>query len=252
MAIFEQGAEPANWQPTELARGPFSGLQGGAIAGLLSGEIERLASERSWGFAVSASIWFLRPVPMASLRTEISVVRAGGRISLVDNALFCVGDDQPCALARVTLAQPRPIEIAGYQAPKPKLVDPLIYPSSERTAPHGGPWFMDAMEARTASGISWFRLKYEVIADAGPLAQVLGPADWAHGISRPVSGVVADPNSNLQVNLVRQPQGKWIGVEPLTHWQPDLGGGMGGGLLRDVCGVIGRVSMSVALTPFPK
>lgn len=252
MAIFDHGTEPGIWHPTALARGPFAGLQGGAIAGLMTGEIEGLAAQRGWGAAVSASVWFLRPVPMARLRTEITVIRDGGRLSVVDSKVWGEADDQPCALARVTLAVARPIEVAGYAAPDLRPANPLDHPVSVRAAPHGGRWFMDAMEARVAPGTSWFRLKHDVIPGAGPLARVLGPADWAHGIARPVSGVVADPNSNLHVHLARPPGGDWIGVEPQTHWQPDQGNGMGAGLLHDQAGVIGRVSMSVALTPFPR
>ncbi|MEQ1496079.1 MAG: acyl-CoA thioesterase domain-containing protein [Novosphingobium sp.] len=252
MAIFDVGPEPSIWLPTALARGPFAGLQGGAIAGLLTGEIEQIAAQRDWGMAISASIWFLRPVPLVPLRTAISVMRDGGRLSVIDNALQVEGEEQPYVLARITLAQPRPIKIAGLEVPQETAVDPTTFELSTRAAPHGGPWFMDAMETRVTERVSWFRLKHEVIPGAGPLAQVLGPADWAHGIFRPMSGVVADPNSNLHVHLFRQPQANWIGVEPQTHWQPDLGGGMGGGLLRDVYGVIGRVSMSVALTAFAK
>jgi hypothetical protein len=65
MPIFDAGSEPGTWHPSPLAAGPFAGLQGGAIAGLLIGEVEALAPSRGWGTAVSASIWFLRPVPAA-------------------------------------------------------------------------------------------------------------------------------------------------------------------------------------------
>jgi len=252
MTVFETGSEAGFWQPTLLARGPFAGLQGGAVAGLLTGEIEARAVAHGWGAAVSVSAWFLRPVPMATLRTEISPVRQGGRLSVVDNTLWAAGDDEPCAMARVTLAQPRPVQVPGLKAREETQIDPALYPLSTRPAPHGGPWFMDAMEARAAEAVAWFRLKDAVVEGAGPLAQALGPADWAHGISRPVRDVVADPNPNLTVHLIRPPRGNWIGVEPQTHWRPALGIGMGGGLLHDPFGVVGRVSMTVALTAFPK
>ena len=252
MPIFDRATDSEIWLPTSLAAGPFAGLQGGAIAGLLTGEIEALANARRWGAAVSASVWFLRPVPALPLRTQMSPVREGGRISIVDNVLFVDGKDEPCAMARVTLAVAKPIAIDGYNPPEDNKIDPLQFPVSARSAPHGGPWYMDAMEARPGPSVSWFKLKHDVVAGAGPLAQILGPADWAHGINRPVHNVVADPNPNLNVHLLRQPRGEWIGVESETHWAPELGNGLGGGVLRDVFGIVGRVSMSVALTPFPK
>jgi hypothetical protein len=186
------------------------------------------------------------------LRTRITPIQSGGRITVIDNMMWAEGDEQPCALARVTLAKAKPIEITGYSAPEEKPVDPTQYALTEPRAPHGGPWFMDAMEVRHGPDVSWFKLKHPVVVGGGPLAQLLGPADWAHGIHRPIMNTVADPNPNLNVHLFRVPQGDWIGVESQTQWQPDLGVGMGGGLLRDIIGIIGHVSMSVALIPFPK
>lgn len=252
MPIFERAGCGEIWHPTALAAGPFAGLQGGAIAGLMVGEIEALAQERRWGMAVSASVWFLKPVPMSPLRTEIAVIREGGRISIVDNTLFVEGQSEPCATTRVTMAASKPVIIDGYSQPVEGEVDPLQNSVIAPPAPHGGPWFMDAMEARPGPRISWFKLKQQIMDEAGPLAQILGPADWAHGINRPVQNVLADPNPNLNVHLLRKPRGDWIGVEAQTDWAPELGSGMGGGLLRDVFGIIGRVSMSIALTPFPK
>ena len=86
----------------------------------------------------------------------------------------------------------------------------------------------------------------------GPLSSVLGPADWTHGIARPVQDVVADPNPNLTVQLFRQPVGGWVGVRAEARWRPAGGLGAGSGVLLDVHGEIGRVSMSVILVPFPK
>ena len=67
MAIFEP-LGPNRWQPTALAAGPFAGLQGGAVASLLTAEIETLADQRKWGTAISSSAWFLRPTPIKALR----------------------------------------------------------------------------------------------------------------------------------------------------------------------------------------
>ena len=61
---------PNRWQPSRAGRRPFAGLQGGAVASLLTAEVEALAEQRKWGTAISASAWFLRPTPMAELRTD--------------------------------------------------------------------------------------------------------------------------------------------------------------------------------------
>jgi acyl-coenzyme A thioesterase PaaI-like protein len=252
LAIFEASNTPNHWQPTALAAGPFAGLQGGAVASLLTAEVEALAGRRNWGTAISASAWFLRPTPLAELRTELSVVSEGGRVSVIDNTLFPANEDQPCATVRVTLSRERAVDIAGFADPAGMVVDPARFPARALKAAHGRPWFMDAMEARQGDGVAWFRMNHAVIDGAGPLASVLGPADWTHGIARPVQNVVADPNPNLTVQLFRQPVGEWTGVRAEARWRPAGGLGAGGGILLDVLGEIGRVSMSVILVPFPK
>jgi hypothetical protein len=115
---------------------------------------------------------------------------------------------------------------------------------------------MEAMEAREGDGVAWFRMNHAIIDGAGslskgPLSSVLGPADWTHGIARPFGGVVADPNPNLTVQLFREPAGEWIGIRAQAKWRPAAGLGVGSGVLLDIHGEIGRVSMSVILVPLP-
>lgn len=251
MAIFKS-LGPHRWQPTALAAGPFAGLQGGAVASLLTAEVEALAQQRKWGMAIASSAWFLRPTPMAELRTALSVVTEGGRVSVVDNTLWPAGDDQPCATVRVTLSRERAIEVSGFAEPAREVADPVRFPIRTRQAAHGRPWFMEAMEARDGCDVAWFRMKHAIIEGAGALSAVLGPADWTHGIARPVQNVVADPNPNLSVQLLRQPRGEWVGVRAEARWAPSAGLGVGSGTLLDAEGEIGRVSMSVVLVPFPK
>lgn len=222
------------------------------MAGLLTGEIEALAPARGWGRAVSSAAWFLRAVSMARLRSQITALREGGRVAVVDNTLWADGEPDPCATVRVTLIQDRTIEVPGFVPKSSSPADPSSHPVTHRAAPHGRPWFLDAMESRLGDDVAWYRLKEMVIEGGGHLSRVLGPADWAHGIFRPVQGAVADPNPNLAVHLVRPPRGDWIGVRSRTHWEPTLGVGIGAGTLLDVEGEIGAVSMAVALTPFSR
>ena len=62
---------------------------------------------------------------------------------------------------------------------------------------------------------------------------------------------MADPNPNLTVQLFRQPEGRWVGIRAEARWRPAGGLGVGSGVLLDINGEIGRVSMSVILVPFP-
>jgi hypothetical protein len=180
------------------------------------------------------------------------VVTEGGRVSVIDNTLWPIDEAQPCATVRVTLSRERAVELPGFPDQAGDPVDPTRFPVRTRKAAHGRPWFMDAMEARAGDDDAWFRLHHPIIAGAGPLSSVLGPADLTHGIARPLQDVVADPNPNLTVQLFRPPSGEWVGVRAQTRWRPATGCGVGGGILLDTRGEIGRVSMSVVLVPFPK
>jgi hypothetical protein len=144
---------------------------------LLTAEVEALAEERKWGTAVSATAWFLKPTPMASLRTRLAVLTEGGRVSVVDNTLWPDGEEQPCATVRVTLSRERAVGLPGSVDAHHEALDPTRFPVRTPQAGHGRPWFMDAMEARAGEDVAWFRLNHPVIDGAGPLSSVLGPAD---------------------------------------------------------------------------
>ncbi|MEH2520727.1 hypothetical protein V1279_006300 [Bradyrhizobium sp. AZCC 1610] len=105
-------------------------------------------------------------------------------------------------------------------------------------------------------GVAWFRMNQAIIDGTGslskvPLSSVLGPADWTHGIARPFQDMVADPNPNLTVQLFHRPAGEWVGIRAQARWRSAGGVGAGSGVLLDINGKIGRVSMSVILVPFP-
>ena len=109
---------------------------------------------------------------------------------------------------------------------------------------------MDNFESRkTEDGIAWFRYKDDIVEGVRPLARILGPADWTHGIRRPSRAPLADPNVNLQVAITPLPDGPDIGIFSNTTWMPH-GIGLGSGTLYDRNGPFGQVMMSVALTPF--
>jgi hypothetical protein len=226
-------------------------MQGGAVAGLLVGEMEAIAASEGWGDAVAVSVWFLKPTPLVPLRTRLDVVRVGGRVVVVDNAVTPAGGHEPTAMARATFMRARPVDAPGFVPSKARCQGPGQLIPVERQAPHGGPWFMDAMEARPGSGIIWFRMKETIIAGGGTMASIVGPADWTHGLARPLQDVLADPNPNLNVHMLRPPIGPWIGIRAAAEWLPERGAGFGRGVLVDEAGEIGAVSMSVALTPFP-
>ena len=239
--------EEYSWVSTPTAMGPFKGLQGGAVAGLMVSELEHQAADLDLGVAVSATIEFLRPTGEGVLRTAPTIDRQGRRVSVLSNRVF--EGDQCTAQARVCFIKPG--NLASIPAQEPENLNPdnlAVLPP--RKALHGQPWMMDNFEVRRSEdGIVWFRYVDEIVENAAPMARVLGPADWTHGLSRPQSPKLADPNINLHVVLSRSLIGDDIGIRPKTTWMPS-GVGMGEGILFDTEGAFGRIAMSVALTEF--
>jgi acyl-CoA thioesterase superfamily protein len=169
LAIFVLLGISHRWYPSALAADPFAGLQGG---GCKPAEVEAVAEQRKWGTAISMTAWFLRPTPMADLRTQLTVLTEGGRVSVIDNTLWQIDEHQPCATAWVTLPRERAVEMPGFKEITGGCADPARLPLGGIKAAHGRPWFMDAMEARMDDGVAWFRLHQEIMAGAGPASSL--------------------------------------------------------------------------------
>jgi hypothetical protein len=52
------------------------------------GEMEATGLERNWGAGLSASTWFVRPIPMADLRASMMVVLQDHRLGVVEGMHF--------------------------------------------------------------------------------------------------------------------------------------------------------------------
>jgi len=243
--IFQQSAG-GDWLPDDSARGPFAGMQGGAVAALMCSQVEALAAVERLGFVAAFTAHFLKPTPLEPLAVACEPLRRGRRVNVIDVSLSAASG--LCAVGRATLIET--LEVFG--APPPALTDPTAYPVTRRSAAHGGAWFMDEMEVRTSeAGVTWFRLRRPVNDDAGPMSRVLPAADWAHGLGGPIALAArpaAIPNPDLSVHLVRPPRGAWIGVDAGRAWSA-AGIGAGWAALHDEAGLIGRVAMSIAVTP---
>ena len=90
-----------------------------------------------------------------------------------------------------------------------------------------------------------------IIGAGEAVANLLRPADWAHGLAPPRGASTRPPsvipNTDLSVHVLRPPTGEWIGVRAGTAWSKD-GIGDGFGELVDECGFLGSIAMTVAVT----
>jgi hypothetical protein len=246
-ALFRRSAG-GDWLPGPEARGPFEGMQGGAVAALMCSQVEALAAAEQLGFVAAFTAHFLKPTPLELLNVSCEPLRLGRRVSVVEVRLSAASG--LCAVGRATLIGP----LSNEALPTPPAVrtDPSAYPLVVRRAPHGGAWFMDEMEVRASDGgTTWFRLRRRINDDEGPMSRVLPAADWAHGLGAPLGAAekpaAAIPNPDVTVHLLRAPAGPWIGLDAASAWSSS-GVGAGWAALHDEIGPIGRVAMSIAVT----
>ena len=236
------------------AAAPFSGVQGGAVAGLMASKMERAAPEGFLPLSIRAD--FLRPTPIGEpLTVSVAPLQIGRRTALFEASVSAEG--KHTARAIMSLVVPAPVarlEEDFHLPAAPPFPDLSSLPR-RNTGParHGGPWLMDVFDTRQSEdGRMWFRWTIPLLPDGEgtPFAHAVGPADWAHGIARPgFPGPIpiACPNVEVSVYADRAPEGEWIGLASCGRWRTD-GKGLGYATLFDSKGGFGLVAMGVVLS----
>jgi acyl-CoA thioesterase len=235
------------WRPREEARGPFDGLQGGCIAGLLCAAAEEQVGA---GFHPrSIATFFLRPVPLAQLEVAVHQVQKTRRSAVLEASLS-IGE-KLCARAIITFTSDVVVAAVPEVAMEPN--DPAGMAAQRLASPHGLPWLMDVMETRMAQNDRvWFRLAAPITGNESRFAKALPALDFMSGISRPDTWskpiVKAFPNTDLTVHIDRMPVSDWIGLAASGSWRR-TGNGRAAGRVFDVEGEIGSANYTVVLVP---
>lgn len=233
------------WNPDSQHAGPPAALVGRAIEGFeprAGAQIARITFE------------ILKPIPIATLRVEVGIVRPGRSVELLE-ATMSAGD------AEVMRATAWRIRTEAVDAPSFGGDPPPAGPeTAEPVTGHGTHHrcgYCEAMEWRFVDGAfdspgpatAWMRMRYPLLPgeEPSPLTRVLIAADSGNGISS-----VIDPrrfifiNTELSVHLFRPPAGEWVCLKSQT-----LIGENGIGLaeteLFDLEGRIGRGSQSLLI-----
>lgn len=241
VCVFEDG----QWRPGPLAKGPFGGLHGGVVSGLLAAEMEKTARMQSAGDGLQISVSMLRPTPMAPLQISVRALRQGRRSLQLSAEL--ISDGTLCAIASGLFLTELPLDF---------VTDAPAAPVGVEGAPFNirhvvdTPWFYDACEMRRAeSGRIWMRHVVPLVEDMGPLARAVSLADWSTGFSRPDwvdANRVVFPNPELSLHLHRPLSGEWLGVDADAEWHGS-GLGLTAGALHDETGPLGRSAQPVVL-----
>jgi len=221
------------FQPTEATVGPWArDLQhGGPPIALLARALRRHPGEPGLEIA-RLTVEILGPIPVAACEIAVRVLRPGRRIELLQGELRVAG--RPVLLAQAWRLAREP----GSSPPVPEAFTPPPLPAPETTEFFPGvTWFPygHALEWRFVRGaftepgpaLLWARPRIPLVAGeaSAGLDGLLTLLDSANGVSaeldiRSHTFVPVD----LTLNLRRQPEGPWFGMDARTVIDP---GGIG-------------------------
>ena len=106
-------------------------------------------------------------------------------------------------------------------------------------------------ERRAGKGVVWMNNDLEMVEGqtTSSFVHLLGMVDTANGIvPRAKPGEWAFPNLDLHIDLLRLPQGKWLGLDTCQQYGSD-GIGLTSSVLHDELGVFGRSEQILTLRP---
>ena len=240
---------------TELTRGPWraDAQHAGPPAALLGRAVQR-HGDGSTGSRVSRMTFeILRPVPIDELTVSTQSTQVGRSLERVDAALE---DSQGRMVMRASALRMRvardtvPEVGSALTGPGPQDCSTSgFFPVAWDTGYH------TAMEVRFASGafvepgpaMAWMRMRVPLVEgeETSGLCRVLAAADSGNGISGELDfDRYMFINPDLNVHLLRDPVGEWVGLDSRTTVTTD-GIGLADSLLLDQAGAIGRASQSL-------
>jgi hypothetical protein len=239
-ALFTR-THDARFAPSERALGPWGeSLHGGPVAGLLAQEIERAEPRGDFRF-VRLTVDLFRAVPRAELEVSVNCLRDGRRIQVFEAILVVDGNVHARAVGvRLRAIAGEAPHIAPLPLPLPGTVHTFWSKAPDAKAGvnvrRGFHTEVDGRRVRgdgEGFGAAWFRLPFP-LADGmtlTPFVRTASVADFANGLAarRFVHegrsfGYI---NADLTLNLLRYPEGEWVGIEARN--EP---GAQGSGLVR--------------------
>lgn len=222
-AIFVHDGD--GFHATDLALGPWAPdmLHGGVPAALL---VHAFCEAAPAGLRLARVTYeFVRPVPQGPLTTDVSVVRPGRRVTLLDAALRD-GDGTEVTRARALLMAPSQVGDAG--SGPPPFPGPSEGEPSDWALRTTRMFASEGMEIRFIEGhfrepgpaTAWFRLRYPLIAgvETAPLELLAAAGDFGNGIASVLSwDEHMFINPDLTLYIEREPAGEWVALQSETR-----------------------------------
>lgn len=247
------------YRASALTRGPWdpNHQHAGPPIALACRAIESIGREHGFTHIARLTTALLRPVPIGDLTVKVATDYVGKTAGHLAARLSMGGKDVALmtALLQRELPVTLPEQLPNHPlpvAPKdPDDCDLATFPFASRTK-----GYADLVETRIADGqffrgpcAAWFRLNYPLVEGEEPSAyqRVAVAADSGNGISAILDlDRYVFVNSDLTINLLRQPIGKWICIEAQT-WLGANGSGLAVSTIYDTGGLAGRASQSLSV-----
>ena len=247
------------YELTGMARGPWQAdaAHGGAPAALLVREAESHNEDGKMRL-LSLSSTFFGPVMLGEIEITSEVVKPGRRQKVV--SLKLTSNSRTATEARAILIRVTDVDLPDTVEP----IGPTLAPVEDGEEVKRGLWFPGVEIAfhRTANtvkvieggpesvnhtGTAWFHLDCLVVPNeaVSPAQRAAAAADFGNGLAHPVAfGEFLFVNCDLNVNLLREPAGEWIGVVSRTDVDR-VGSGLTVTELHDAGGRFGSASQSL-------
>lgn len=249
--LFRATAHTAGaWSESEQHIAPLTGLAVHAI------ERHLAAHDRPGGppKAISrVSFDILGVVPIEEVELDITVVRPGRSIDLIEAVAQCRGRDVLVARAwRSALGDTGAVSGTSDGS----IPGPAEVPLWDMTSVWPGA-FIDSLvvrrgaDAEPGRSVAWVDTPIPLVADeeVSTLARYVGLVDTANGVAvRRSPREWMFPNLDLQVHLARQPVPGPVGLDVTVTFGPD-GQGLTSTILHDVAGPIGRAAQILTVRP---
>lgn len=253
--LFEQRG--AAYEPSVHTRGPWDAYaqHGGAPAALLAREVERVEPGAGM-FVARATFEFFGPVPLSPLVPAARVVRTGRRFQLVEGELRAgekvVMSVRAARLRRGEMPLPAAATVVD-DSPHPPPAAARAGPFPSDTGEEG--FQRTGMEIRWLEGShdergparAWFRFARPLVDEErpSPLQRTVAAADFGNGVSRVLDfGEHLFINTDLSVQLHREPSGEWVLLDSRTVIDA-AGVGLASSELHDELGPLGKAMQTL-------
>lgn len=250
--IDEQGTTTAYYEPTPHAQGAWNPNEQhmAPATGIICRELELFAPRNDMRVArINLDIWGM--ILFAPFTVETRMLRVGRTIELVEIRLIAEG--KTCIVAHAWRLQTcDSSSIAG-------LEDPPVAPVTSMQEWAGmkiwGGGYINSMQfkadaqRRPGSGVVWMKNNLQMVEEeqTSAFVRLMGMIDTANGtVTRIQPGEWAFPNVDLNISLLRAPQGEWLGLDTVQQYGTD-GIGITSSVLHDEQGVFGRSEQTLTL-----